>query len=82
VRRTWGARARALGWMPGPDDDEDTRTLRGLLVPLVAGAGEDPALEGEARRIAAAFGWVGRGNCAVDGSRKGEREAKSAGGEV
>ncbi len=55
VRRTWGPRARALGWTPRPDDDEDTRMLRALLVPLVAGDGEDPALDAAARRIADSF---------------------------
>jgi hypothetical protein len=48
VRRTWGGRARALGWLPRAGDDEEARALRWLLVPLVAGEGEEAVLAGEA----------------------------------
>jgi aminopeptidase N len=48
VRRTWGQRARALGWLPRPDDDDETRALRLQLLPLVAGPGEESVLAGEA----------------------------------
>jgi aminopeptidase N len=52
ARRTWGERARALGWLPRPDDDEETRALRALLLPLVAGPGEEAVLAGEAQALA------------------------------
>ena len=48
ARRTWGERARGLGWLPRPDDDEEARALRRRLVPLVAGEGEEAVLAGEA----------------------------------
>ncbi len=48
VRRTWGERARALGWLPRLDDDDETRALRRQLLPLVAGPGEEAVLAGEA----------------------------------
>jgi Peptidase family M1 domain/ERAP1-like C-terminal domain/Peptidase M1 N-terminal domain len=48
VRRTWGERARGLGWLPRPGDDEEARALRWRLVPLVAGEGEEAVLAGEA----------------------------------
>jgi hypothetical protein len=48
LRRTYGPRARALGWLPRPDDDEEARALRRLLVPLVAGEGAEAVLLGEA----------------------------------
>ncbi len=56
VRRTWGERARALGWLPRPGDDEETRALRLQLVPLVAGPGEEAVLAGEA--LALASRWL------------------------
>ena len=52
VRRTWGERARALGWLPRPDDDDEARALRRQLVPLVAGPGEEAVLAGEALALA------------------------------
>lgn len=48
ARRTWGERARGLGWLPRADDDEEARALRWRLVPLVAGEGEEAVLAGEA----------------------------------
>ena len=52
VRRTWGERARALGWLPRLDDDDETRALRRQLLPLVAGPGEESVLAGEAQALA------------------------------
>jgi aminopeptidase N len=52
VRRTWGERARALGWLPRLDDDDEVRALRRQLVPLVAGPGEEAVLAGEAQALA------------------------------
>ena len=52
LRRTYGERARRLGWMPRADDDVEARAIRSRLLPLVAGRGEDPALVEEARSLA------------------------------
>ena len=52
VRRTWGERARALGWLPRLDDDDELRALRRQLLPLVAGDGEEAVLSGEAQALA------------------------------
>jgi alanyl aminopeptidase len=49
VRKTLGARARALGFAPRPKDDPETRFLRPLLLTFVANRGEDPALVAEAK---------------------------------
>ena len=51
LRRAYGGRARHMGWMPRPDDDEEVRALRSRLLPLVAGRGGDPALVEEARAL-------------------------------
>ncbi len=56
ARRTWGERARTLGWLPRPDDDDETRALRRQLLPLVAGPGEEAVLAGEA--LALASRWL------------------------
>jgi len=45
-------RARSLGWLPRPDDDDETRALRRQLLPLVAGPGEEAVLAGEAQALA------------------------------
>jgi aminopeptidase N len=52
VRRTWGERARSLGWLPRSQDDDETRALRSQLLPLVAGPGEEAVLAGEALVLA------------------------------
>jgi hypothetical protein len=52
LRRTFGARARALGWLPRPDDGPATQPLRAALLPLVAGEGEEAVLAGEALALA------------------------------
>jgi cytosol alanyl aminopeptidase len=49
---TYGDTARKLGWQPGPNDDEGTRTLRASLVNMVAEEGNDPVLVAEAKRLA------------------------------
>src|SRR5262249_24947728 len=48
VQKEFGARARKLGWRPAPDEDDDTRLLRPIVVGLVADKGEDRALRAEA----------------------------------
>ncbi len=57
VRRHFGVRAAALGWVPGAQDSDATRKLRGALVPLVAEVGEDAGLRAQARSLALA--WLG-----------------------
>ena len=52
LAKTYGARARALGFTSRTQDDDDTRLLRRDLVPFVASEGEDRELQEEARRLA------------------------------
>jgi len=52
LRRAYGPRARALGWLPRPEEDAGTRQARALLLPLVAGEGEEAVLAGEALALA------------------------------
>lgn len=52
IRKTYGARAHALGWREKPGEDEDVRLLRPTLLRLVAGDGEDKALIAEASSLA------------------------------
>jgi alanyl aminopeptidase len=52
VDKTFGARARQLGWQAKPGEDDDSRLLRENLVPLVAVWGLDPSLAVEARKLA------------------------------
>jgi aminopeptidase N len=56
LRRTYGERARRLGWLPRPDDDDEARALRSRLLPLVAGPGAEAVLAGEA--LALATRWL------------------------
>jgi alanyl aminopeptidase len=52
ARKVFTERARALGFRVRPGDDEDTRLLRGTLLSLAAGLGEEPGLASEARGLA------------------------------
>jgi alanyl aminopeptidase len=52
VQKTFGARARALGWKPKTGEADDTRLVRAQLVALVADDGEDAGLRAEARALA------------------------------
>jgi alanyl aminopeptidase len=56
VSKMYGARARSLGFVGKPDDDDDTKILRGDVVPFVAMKGDEPALQAEARRLA--LRWI------------------------
>ena len=56
IGKLFGARARALGWLPKAGEDEDTRLLRPSLLALVTDEGEEPALAREARALALA--WI------------------------
>ena len=55
VSRHFGERARRLGWTPKAGEDDDTRLQRLALVGFVAREGDEPALQGEARRLAEAW---------------------------
>ena len=57
VRRTFGPRARALGFAPRTTDDPETRFLRPMLLTFVANRGEDPALIADAKSRARR--WIG-----------------------
>jgi alanyl aminopeptidase len=52
VQKTYGERARRVGWQPRAGEDDDTKLLRAPLVQLVADAGEDATLSEEATRLA------------------------------
>jgi alanyl aminopeptidase len=52
VQKTLGQRARALGFVPKPKEDPETRFLRPFLLHFVATRGEDPALVDEAKQRA------------------------------
>ncbi len=51
LSKTYGARARDLGFSANPGEDDDTHLLRKALVPFVATYGEEPGLQAEARRL-------------------------------
>jgi aminopeptidase N len=55
MRKTFAARARALGWLPRPGDDEEVNSLRRMVVSAAGGAGGDRALMTEARRLTLAW---------------------------
>jgi alanyl aminopeptidase len=55
VEKTFGDRARHLGWPPKPGDTEEEQLLRPQLVGFVARWGKDPELLAEARRLAEAW---------------------------
>ena len=52
IKKTFGPRARELGWIGNAEDSEDTRLLREGLVRFVALRGEDEVLGSEARDLA------------------------------
>jgi aminopeptidase N len=51
LRVTYGGRAKALGFLPRPGDADGEGALRDVLVPLVAGYGEEATLAGEAAAL-------------------------------
>jgi cytosol alanyl aminopeptidase len=55
LTKTFGARAKQLGWLPAPGEGDDAVLLRKALVKLVATYGEDAALAKEAQRLALAW---------------------------
>ena len=52
VNKTFGERARQLGWKAKAGESAETRLLRSRIVPLVALWGGDQALAAEARKLA------------------------------
>lgn len=52
VRKLYGDKAKALGFLPKPGEDDGTRLLRPRLLGLAAFAGEDPALQKEGYELA------------------------------
>jgi alanyl aminopeptidase len=52
VRKLIGARARKLGWKAAPNESDDTRLLRPMLVSSAAITGEDPVLIAQAKKLA------------------------------
>lgn len=51
VRRDFGDRARALGWLPKPGEPMDVVWLRARAVPFVAVRGQDAALSRKAQQL-------------------------------
>ncbi|WP_394843596.1 M1 family metallopeptidase [Pendulispora brunnea] len=51
VRGLYGAKVKALGWVPRSGDDTDTRFLRSSLLQKVGMAGDDPAIRKKAREL-------------------------------
>ncbi|PTL83428.1 M1 family metallopeptidase [Vitiosangium sp. GDMCC 1.1324] len=51
LRDTYGARARALGFTPRANEDEDTRLLRPMLLRFAGEQGGDAKLVAEARKL-------------------------------
>ncbi|HZH16807.1 MAG TPA: M1 family metallopeptidase [Archangium sp.] len=51
LRDTYGARARALGFTPRANEDEDTRLLRPMLLGIAGEQGGDAKLVAEAKRL-------------------------------
>jgi aminopeptidase N len=51
LRVTYGARAKTLGFLPRSGDSDGEGALRDVLVPLVAGYGEEASLAGEAAAL-------------------------------
>ena len=56
VEKTYGSRARALGWTPHPGESTDDALLRPMIVGLVARVGGDAQLVAEAQKLA--DGWI------------------------
>ncbi len=56
IEKTFGPKARQLGWKPKPGENDDTKLLRAGLVGFVAREGEDPSLRNEAKDLA--LRWI------------------------
>ena len=56
IAKTFGPKARQLGWKPKPGETDDTQLLRAALVGFVAREGDDAALRDEAKSLA--LRWI------------------------
>ena len=56
IAKTFGPKARQLGWKPKPGESDDTQLLRAALVGFVAREGDDAALREEAKTLA--LQWI------------------------
>lgn len=65
-QRHYGALARRLGWTVAAGDDEDSRLLRELLLPLMADAGQDAGLRAQARELVARWLAAAEGSAELD----------------
>jgi alanyl aminopeptidase len=61
IRDMFGARARSLGWTAKPQDTEDDRLLRPIVLHAVAIRGEDAELIAQAKQLAAKYLKTGQG---------------------
>lgn len=57
IRATFGSRQKQLGLTGRPQEDDNTRMMRGVLTRLVGGEGADPALVAEATTLTQK--WLG-----------------------
>jgi len=80
VRKHFGARAAQLGWVPRDGDTDAIRKLRGVVVPLVAQVGADPALRAQARTLALA--WLGGDRTRIGASYKSLLETAAQNGDA
>jgi alanyl aminopeptidase len=55
VRKTFGPKAKKLGFTVGPKDDDDLRLLRPLMLGMAGREGRDPELRKEALKLANAW---------------------------
>jgi alanyl aminopeptidase len=56
IIKLYKAKAKALGWTPKAGEDEETKSLRGDLLELVANEGNDPELAKQATLLA--YKWL------------------------
>ncbi len=55
VRKSFGPRAKALGFTVGPKDDDDVRLLRPMMLGMAGREGKEPAIRKEAVKLATAW---------------------------
>ncbi|WP_223633719.1 M1 family metallopeptidase [Corallococcus sp. EGB] len=55
VASLYSARARAMGWVPTPGEDDSVKELRSLLLRLAGGLGDDPRVAKEALPLVRAW---------------------------
>jgi alanyl aminopeptidase len=54
-RELYAPASRRLGWAPGKDEDDETRTLRGSVLWFLATTARDPSVRAEAKRRGRAY---------------------------